>query len=343
MEPLGNDRWRGALPGRPARPLAVLDHRLDRPARLVAPRARAEGRGRPDRPRRRARRGRGAPRRRDADARGGARPGRATTCPREAETSLAAPLELIVDRERARFGAWYELFPRSFGGFAGVERAAARRSPRSASTSSTSRRSTRSGARTARARTTRSSPGPDDPGSPWAIGSAEGGHTAVAPELGTLEDLERLVAAAAGARPRDRARPRPPVLARPPLADRAPRVVPAPARTGRSSTPRTRPSATRTSTTSTSTPRTGAALWQALLDVVLTWAERGIRIFRVDNPHTKPVAFWAWLIREAQAVHPDLVFLVRGVHAPGDDGDAREGRLQPVLHLLHLAEHEGAS
>ena len=52
-----------------------------------------------------------------------------------------------------------------------------------------------------------------------------------------------------------------------------------------------------------------AALWEAWRDLVLTWVERGVRIFRVDNPHTKPVAFWAWLIREVQAEHPDVIFL----------------------------------
>jgi starch synthase (maltosyl-transferring) len=57
-------------------------------------------------------------------------------------------------------------------------------------------------------------------------------------------------------------------------------------------------------------------LWRALLDVVLTWVGRGIKIFRVDNPHTKPVAFWAWLIREAQAVHPDVVFLSEAFTRP---------------------------
>src|SRR5262249_2089110 len=58
------------------------------------------------------------------------------------------------------------------------------------------------------------------------------------------------------------------------------------------------------------------SLWQALLDLVLLWAARGIRIFRVDNPHTKPIAFWAWLIGEAQAAHPDLVFLSEAFTRP---------------------------
>jgi starch synthase (maltosyl-transferring) len=56
-------------------------------------------------------------------------------------------------------------------------------------------------------------------------------------------------------------------------------------------------------------PDARIALWEAWREIVLVWVERGVRIFRVDNPHTKPVAFWAWLIREVQSVHPDVIFL----------------------------------
>ena len=69
-------------------------------------------------------------------------------------------------------------------------------------------------------------------------------------------------------------------------------------------------------------------LWQALLDVVLFWVGRGITVFRVDNPHTKPVPFWEWLIREVRARVPRGDLPRRGVHAPGDDDDAREDRLR---------------
>ena len=145
---------------------------------------------------------------------------------REGETT-ALPLEVIVDRERARFGSWYELFPRSWGGFAGVEAAVARLAelgfdvvylPPIHPIGRTHRKG----------RNNAWTPRPDDPGSPWAIGGPEGGHTAVNPELGTLADFDRLVAARAGARHRDRARLRDPVLARPPLARRASGVVPPP-------------------------------------------------------------------------------------------------------------------
>ena len=67
------------------------------------------------------------------------------------------------------------------------------------------------------------------------------------------------------------------------------------------------------------------------------WMSHGVRIFRVDNPHTKPVEFWEWLLGEVRRTDPDVVFLVRGVHPAGDDARARRGRVPPVLHLLHLA------
>ena len=107
----------------------------------------------------------------------------------------------------------------------GARRSTSRTSRTSASTSSTCRPSTRSASPTARAATTRLTPAADDPGSPWAIGSAEGGHDAVHPELGTLEDFDAFVAARRRARPRDRPRLRAAVQPRPPLGARPPRVV----------------------------------------------------------------------------------------------------------------------
>ena len=109
-------------------------------------------------------------------------------------------------------------------------RSCCRASPSSASTSSTCRRSTRSAARTARAGTTPRRAEPGDVGSPWAIGSAEGGHDAIDPALGTAKEFDALVADGEGARHRDRARLRDPVLARPPVAEGAPGVVPPPPR-----------------------------------------------------------------------------------------------------------------
>ena len=80
--------------------------------------------------------------------------------------------------------------------------------------------------------------------------------------------------------------------------------------------PRIRRRSTRTSSIPTSTRRSAPALWAALRDVVLFWVEQGVRIFRVDNPHTKPLPFWEWLIREVQARDPDVIFLSEAFTRP---------------------------
>ncbi|HEY4349015.1 MAG TPA: alpha-1,4-glucan--maltose-1-phosphate maltosyltransferase [Gaiellaceae bacterium] len=233
---------------------------------------------------------------------------------RESETSLAAPLELIADRERGRVGAWYELFPRSFGGFTGVEAALPRLAelgfdvvyfPPIHPIGVTHRKG----------RDNTLAAGAGDPGSPWAIGGVEGGHDAIAPELGTVADLERLVAAAAGhgiELALDLAlqcSPDHPWLTEhPQWFQRRP--------DGTLKYAENPPKRYQDIYNLNFASEDWKGLWQALLDLVLLWAGRGIRILRVDNPHTKPIAFWAWLIREAQAVHPDLVFLAEAFTRP---------------------------
>ena len=157
--------------------------------------------------------------------------------------------------------------------------------------------------------------GPDDPGSPWAIGAKAGGHTAIAPELGTLADFESLVAAAAGHGLEIaldlalQCSPDHPWLTEhPDWFQRRP--------DGTLKYAENPPKRYQDIYNLNFQSSDWRALWKALLDVVLTWAGRGVRIFRVDNPHTKPVAFWSWLIREAQAVHPDLVFLSEAFTRP---------------------------
>ena len=86
--------------------------------------------------------------------------------------------------------------------------------------------------------------------------------------------------------------------------------------TAPSSTPRTRPRSTRTSIRSTSGREDREALWNACRDVLLFWIARGVKTFRVDNPHTKPFAFWEWVIREVQREHPDTVFLAEAFTRP---------------------------
>ena len=84
-------------------------------------------------------------------------------------------------------------------------------------------------------------------------------------------------------------------------------------------------------------------LWYALRDIVLFWVEQGVKIFRVDNPHTKPFPFWEWMIGEVQARAPGRDLPRRGVHAAEGDEAPGQGRLHPVLHLLHLAQHQGGA
>ena len=84
-------------------------------------------------------------------------------------------------------------------------------------------------------------------------------------------------------------------------------------------------------------------LWEEMKSIILFWAEHGVRIFRVDNPHTKPVAFWEYLISGVRASVSGCDFSFRGFHQAEDDEGAGQGRLHPELHLFHLAQHQGRS
>ena len=226
---------------------------------------------------------------------------------RSRAASLPAPVALDVDRTLARFGSWYELFPRSWGGFAGVRR----RLPALAelgfdvlylppvSPIGLTKRKGRNNALAA---------GPDDPGSPWAIGDASGGHDAVHPDLGTVAELEALVADARA-------------LGIDVALDLAVQCsADHPWLTEHPEWFAHRPDGTLKY--AENPPKRyediynldfdcddWAGLWAALRDVVLTWVERGVRVFRVDNPHTKPLPFWEWLIAGVRASHPDVIFL----------------------------------
>lgn len=157
--------------------------------------------------------------------------------------------------------------------------------------------------------------GPDDPGSPWAIGSQEGGHKAIHPLLGTFEDLEHLIHKASGygieialdlafqcspdhpyvVEHTEWFRLRPDGTVQ--YAENPPKkyedIYPL-----NFETPQWRP------------------LWEELRSVVLFWVDKGIRMFRVDNPHTKPFPFWEWLIKEVKALHPDVIFLSEAFTRP---------------------------
>jgi starch synthase (maltosyl-transferring) len=230
------------------------------------------------------------------------------------EVVSSQQLVVDVDRERARFGSWYELFPRSWGGFRGVERVLPRLAelgfdvvylPPIHPIGETNRKG-RNNAPIARR---------GDPGSPWAIGSAAGGHTAVHPDLGTLDDFDRLVA-----RGREvgceicldfaiQCSPDHPWLTEhPEWFHRRP--------DGTLKYAENPPKRYQDIYNVNFDSEDWKGLWEALRDVVRFWVGHGVRVFRVDNPHTKPVAFWEWLIAEIRRDEADVVFLSEAFTRP---------------------------
>jgi starch synthase (maltosyl-transferring) len=223
-------------------------------------------------------------------------------------------LELVVDSARASQSAWYELFPRSWGGFAGVEK----QLPELAELGfdvlylppihpiGRSHRKGRNNTPTARR---------SDPGSPWAIGSAAGGHTALHPDLGSAEEFASLVATAQEvgiAIALDFAiqcSPDHPWLREhPDWFHRRP--------DGTLKYAENPPKKYQDIYNVNFDTDDWRALWSALRDVVLHWVAQGVTVFRVDNPHTKPIGFWEWLIAEVQAAHPETVFLAEAFTRP---------------------------
>jgi starch synthase (maltosyl-transferring) len=226
---------------------------------------------------------------------------------RRESVTLDAPLPIEVDRVRARFGAWYELFPRSWGGLKGVERQLPRLAelgfdviylPPIHPIGHTNRKG-RDNALNAR---------PGDPGSPWAIGDEHGGHEAVHADLGTVTDLESLARAAA-----DHgidialdfaiqcSADHPWLAEHPEWFHRRP--------DGTLKYAENPPKRYQDIYNVNWDSPDWQSLWEALLEVVLGWVDRGIKVFRVDNPHTKPFPFWAWLIEQVHAHDRDVVFL----------------------------------
>jgi starch synthase (maltosyl-transferring) len=227
--------------------------------------------------------------------------------PRSEVTEMPAAYEIYVDRVRARFGSWYELFPRSFGGFRGVEEQLPRLQelgfdvlylPPIHPIGHTHRKG----------RNNTLVAGPDDPGSPWAIGDETGGHDAIHPELGTLEDFDSLVAAA---RAHDidialdfainASGDHPWLKEHPEWFNRRP--------DGTIKYAENPPKKYQDIYNLNWNTDDWQALWQALLEVVRHWVDHGVRVFRVDNPHTKPLPFWEWLIGEIHRTDPDVIFL----------------------------------
>jgi starch synthase (maltosyl-transferring) len=229
-------------------------------------------------------------------------------------TSLATTLELAVDRERARFGSWYELFPRSWGGFEGVERVVPELAelgfdvvylPPIHPIGETNRKGKNN---MLKAR-------PGDPGSPWAIGGADGGHDAIDRDLGTIEDFDRLVATAKKHGVEIcldfaiQCSPDHPWLqAHPEWFNRRP--------DGTLKYAENPPKRYQDIYNVNFDSEDWQGLWNALRDVVAYWVDHGVKVFRVDNPHTKPVPFWEWLIGEIHQQDPEVVFLAEAFTRP---------------------------
>jgi starch synthase (maltosyl-transferring) len=231
----------------------------------------------------------------------------AREAPRLGVTELDAPLAIEVDRLRARFGAWYELFPRSWGGLKGVRA----QLPKLAELGfdviylppihpiGKKNRKGRDNALVAAA---------GDPGSPWAIGDRSGGHEAVHAELGTVDDLRALTAAAAKLKldiALDLAiqcsADHPWLSAHPEWFHRRP--------DGTLKYAENPPKRYQDIYNVNWDSPDWRSLWDALLEITLQWVDCGVKAFRVDNPHTKPFAFWEWLIDEVHAVDPEVLFL----------------------------------
>jgi starch synthase (maltosyl-transferring) len=238
----------------------------------------------------------------------------ATSDEDRSEVMSSAELRLDVDRELATFGAWYELFPRSFGGLAGVEKLLPELAelgfdvlylPPVHPIGHTNRKGKNNSLEA----------GPDDPGSPWAIGSELGGHDALDPELGTMAEFESLVAAArrlgieVALDFAIQCSPDHPWLKQhPEWFNRRP--------DGTLKYAENPPKRYQDIYNVNFDSEDWRGLWEALLAVVRFWVGKGVMAFRVDNPHTKPVPFWEWLIAEVRKESPEVVFLAEAFTRP---------------------------
>ena len=232
------------------------------------------------------------------------------------------PIPVQAERTAAGYASWYEVFPRSLsddpdrhGTFRDVER----HLPRIAGMGfdvlyfppiHPIGRVNRKG------RNNTLTPAPDDPGSPYAIGSADGGHDALHPELGTIEDFQHLRAACARhglELAMDFAIQCSPD--HPWLKEHKDWFTWRPDGTIRYAE---NPPKRYEDIVNVDFYADGAVpeLWAELCQVVLYWAGQGVRLFRVDNPHTKPLPFWEWMIAEVQAQYPDSVFLAEAFTRP---------------------------
>jgi starch synthase (maltosyl-transferring) len=236
-------------------------------------------------------------------------------------TAFDRALTLLVDRERARFGSWYEMFPRSNSpepGRSATFREAEAALPRIAELGfdvlylppihpiGVTARKGKNNSPVAR---------PGDPGSPWAIGSADGGHKAVEPGLGTLDDFDRFVGAAQKAGLEValdlayQCSPDHPYVTEHPewflhRPDGSIKYAENPPKKYQDIYPIDFDTAD------------WEALWHELRSIILFWMEHRVRIFRVDNPHTKAFRFWEWALRSIHKDDPDVIFLAEAFTRP---------------------------
>jgi starch synthase (maltosyl-transferring) len=228
---------------------------------------------------------------------------------------------LVADRPLAGAGAWYEMMPRSQSSTAnrhGTFDDCITRLPDIAAMGFDVLYLTPIhpiGRINRKGRNNSLTSGPDDPGSPYAIGAAEGGHDAVHPQLGTLDDFRRLVAACADFGMEIaldfavQCSPDHPWLAQhPEWFKRRP--------DGSIQYAENPPKKYEDIVNPDFYGADREGLWEALRDIVLFWVRQGVRVFRVDNPHTKPFPFWEWLIRDIQSVDPDVIFLSEAFTRP---------------------------
>ena len=240
---------------------------------------------------------------------------------RQFAARYAKELCVVVDRERAGFSAWYEMFPRSCApepGRQGTLRDCEARLPYVAAMGfdvlylppiHPIGRTARKG------RNNETAAGQDDVGSPWAIGSAEGGHTSVDPKLGTLDDFDRLIAKAKEHEIEIaldlafQCSPDHPYVRQHPewfrkRPDGTIQYAENPPKKYQDIFP-----------LDFETPQ-WRELWQELKRVVLFWIGHGVSTFRVDNPHTKALPFWQWMIAEVKDQHPEVLFLAEAFTRP---------------------------
>ena len=237
------------------------------------------------------------------------------------------PMTLDVDRERALYGSWYEFFPRSEG--VQVD-PMGRRAPVSGTLRTAAKRLDAIsamgfdvvylppvhpiGTTFRKGRNNTLKPGEGDPGSPWAIGSPDGGHDAIHPDLGTFEDFDAFVG-----RAREvglevaldlalQASPDHPWVTEHPewftkRADGSIAYAENPPKKYQDIYP-------------LNFDNDPAGIYAEMLRIVRLWMDHGVRIFRVDNPHTKPLRFWEWLLKQIHDTDPDVLFLAEAFTRP---------------------------